>query len=98
MSVFYTVRFFAYYLPYGINLAENLCKSEARNYVASLLRNDRNDGFEIITLERGKQWEILEPEDCLLVPDVCGILEIDEYQEITESEINFWEEYDIMMS
>lgn len=47
--------------------------AEARSYAAEQIREYRRD-FAVTTLERGRQWEILEPEDCAMVPDECGVL------------------------
>lgn len=48
---------------------------DARDCAASKLRRARRR-FRVVTLERGKQWEIQEPEDCAMVPDACGTLAI----------------------
>ena len=37
----------------------------------------RSRGFEVVTLEKGSRWEILEPEGSLLVPDECGVLSLE---------------------
>lgn len=50
---------------------------EARQDAAEFIRSMRQDGFPVTTLEQGQKWEILEPEDCSMVPDQCGILWIE---------------------
>lgn len=50
-------------------------RAEARQYVADRLRRYRRN-FQVTTLESGKQWEILEPSDCAMVPDACGTLSL----------------------
>lgn len=51
--------------------------TDARQYAAQRLRRYRKH-FQIATLETGKEWEILEPEDnAAMVPDACGILAIE---------------------
>lgn len=47
---------------------------DARAYVARRLRKARKSGHHVITLQRGKQWEICEPDDCALIPDSAGVL------------------------
>ena len=49
--------------------------TDARKAVARELRTYRRS-FKIATLERGASWEILEPEDCAMVPDTCGTLSL----------------------
>ena len=49
--------------------------AEARSHAADLLRTYRQD-YKVATIERGESWEILEPDDCAMVPDDCGILRI----------------------
>jgi len=48
---------------------------DARNYAAQRLSSLRRR-FKIATLQRGKEWEVLEPENAIMVPDACGILYI----------------------
>ncbi len=48
-------------------------REDARDYAAQRLRSYRKR-FEVVTLEKGKRWEVLEPEDCSMVPDACGEL------------------------
>ena len=49
---------------------------EARDYVARKLRRARRH-YRVTTLEPGKSWEVLEPEDCLMVPDACGTWDLE---------------------
>ena len=49
---------------------------EARAYVVRKLRRLRRD-FHVTILERCASWEVLEPSDCALVPDACGIISLE---------------------
>ena len=51
-------------------------KEDVRQIAAEELRRLRADGFPVTVLEKGKEWEVEEPEDCCMVPDECGILHI----------------------
>jgi hypothetical protein len=51
-------------------------RAEARRYAAERLRRYRRR-FPVTTLERGAKWEILEPDDAVLVPDACGTLNLE---------------------
>jgi len=51
-------------------------RADARREVAETLRARRTTGHPVSILERGARWEVLEPEDCALVPDTCGTLEL----------------------
>ena len=49
----------------------------ARSQTAALLRKRRQAGFRVILGSRTadyRSYEVLEPEDCHLVPDECGII------------------------
>lgn len=48
-------------------------ESEAREAAADLLRKFRRK-FDTQTITKGSQWEILEPADSVMVPDMCGCL------------------------
>lgn len=50
---------------------------EARQDAAAFIARMRQNGFPVTTLEQGQKWEILEPEDCSMIPDQCGILRIE---------------------
>jgi hypothetical protein len=39
-----------------------------------LLRRRRREAFPITVIKKGRQWEVEEPEDCMMVPDCCGVL------------------------
>ncbi len=45
-----------------------------RSAAAAALRAARRRGFDVAVRKPGTEWEILEPEDSVLVPDNCGIL------------------------
>lgn len=51
---------------------------EARSYIAQYLLRRRKQEYPVTTLHRGTEWEILEPEDCFMVPDACGILTLEQ--------------------
>ena len=51
-------------------------KSEARAYVADKLRARRRR-YRVTTLARGAEWEVLEPDDCAMVPDACGTIALE---------------------
>lgn len=51
-------------------------REEARSRAARRLRSMRQQGYPVVTLERGRKWEVQEPEDCVLVPVECGILSL----------------------
>jgi hypothetical protein len=51
-------------------------EEECRQRAARRLSYLRSEEFPIITRVIGREWEICEPEDCCLVPDLCGILAI----------------------
>lgn len=72
----YHVRQFSYC---GCNVPERPYQDEreARGDVADILRRRRRQGFPVVIIERGKEWEVCEPENCVLVPDQCGIVRID---------------------
>ena len=49
----------------------------ARSQTAALLRKRRRQGLRVILGSRTedyRSYEVLEPEDCHLVPDECGII------------------------
>jgi hypothetical protein len=50
-------------------------RADARQYAAEQLRRYRKH-FAVTILERGKTWEVLEPENCAMVPDACGTLSL----------------------
>jgi hypothetical protein len=50
--------------------------ADARTAAARLIRRRRRQGFPVVILERGREWEVMEPEGCAMVPDACGVLYI----------------------
>lgn len=50
-------------------------RQEARDYAADRLRRYRRR-FNVVTLKRGAQWEVCEPDDAAMVPDACGTLSL----------------------
>lgn len=60
-------------IPY-VEAHERLETDEVRQKAARIIRSLRRDGFPVSTREKGKEWEIGEPEDCCMVPDECGVL------------------------
>jgi hypothetical protein len=55
--------------PYGTGE-----RADMRDLAARKLRLRRRQGFPVTTLEIGERWEIMEPEDCMMVPDQCGVM------------------------
>jgi len=53
---------------------EQATREEARDRAARRLRYLRSEGMPIVTREKGERWEVLCPEDAVLVPDYCGEL------------------------
>ena len=51
-------------------------ETEARDECAAILRHRRKAGLRVSTLEPGKAWEVLEPDNCAMVPDDCGTLHL----------------------
>lgn len=49
-------------------------KEDVRTAAAHYLRRLRREGFPVVVIERGEEWEVQEPEDSVLVPDECGLL------------------------
>ena len=50
---------------------------EARTSAAESIREFRKEGLRVSVLERGREWEVLEPDDAAMVPDEAGILSIE---------------------
>jgi len=46
---------------------------EARAQAAFMLR-DYRENYPVTTVRKGEEWEIMENESCVMVPDDCGIL------------------------
>ena len=71
----YQVNHFSYCgmrdVPASFDTAE-----EARDYAARRIRRYRRH-FVVTTLDKGARWEVLEPDDCVMVPDACGTLELE---------------------
>ena len=51
-------------------------ETEARLEALAIILARRLDGYTVTTLQRGAEWEVLEPDDSIMVPDDCGILHI----------------------
>lgn len=56
-------------------------RHEARQEAAEFIRYRRRQGFEVMCLEPGSRWEVLEPEDCAMVPDECGTITLSVFWE-----------------
>lgn len=56
-------------------------KDDMRQQAAELIRRRRNAGYAVQILERGSEWEVLEPENCAMVPDECGIISLEEIEQ-----------------
>lgn len=59
-------------------------EDDARARVAERIRELVRDGFPVSMRERGRKWEVLEPEGCALVPDECGELVLESNEEERE--------------
>jgi hypothetical protein len=69
-------------LPHG----EALTLPDARLKAARVIRNFRKRiGGETILVHRGKEWELCEPEDCFMVPDQCGVLCLEEIDDVSDA-------------
>lgn len=53
-------------------------RDEVRDYAAQLIRLRRKQGFRPSLVEarprKSRTWEISEPDDCTMVPDLAGML------------------------
>lgn len=49
---------------------------DARREAADMLRRYRRR-FKVQTLKRGQEWEVLEPENAVMVPDACGTISLE---------------------
>lgn len=68
---------FSAYCGMSYDLATNLDDQQsARKVVARYIRQQRRKGRTIVTLKHGRNWETLEPEDCMIVPDDAGTFAI----------------------
>lgn len=50
-------------------------EADARAYAAKRVRAYRQV-YAVTTLETGADWEILEPDNAVMVPDACGTLSL----------------------
>ncbi len=48
-----------------------------RRRAAEILRGFRIAGYPVVTLVKGRQWEIQEPEGTVMIADACGVLRLD---------------------
>lgn len=84
----YSLTHYAY-CGMSIKIAEG-DHSDVRSAAAKLISRRRKD-YPVYTLDKGNRWEICEPEDCMMVPDNCGILKI-EFESDHEYDDNFFDE------
>lgn len=72
----YNVRFVAYCgMTFPLLTTEDA--QEARDFAAKRLRSYRSEiGQDVSTLEKGQEWEVLDPEDAAMVSDYCGCLKL----------------------
>ena len=49
-------------------------RGDARDFASRVLKRRRADDHPISTLEIGTDWEVEEPEGCMMVPDTAGRL------------------------
>jgi hypothetical protein len=64
------------YCGMPIPIVEEGDMAECRSAVAQEVRRLRAQGFPVVTLEKGTEWEVQEPEDSCMVPDECGVLHL----------------------
>lgn len=62
-------------------------RQDARRRIAGKLRYYRKRDFPVSVIEKGREWEIEEPEDCLLIPDTCGVVTLTEVVEDEPDEL-----------
>lgn len=70
----FRVKFIAYC---GMVTRNEQCETDQQaRFVAARILKHRRRKYGCTTLEKGKSWEVLEPDDCMMVPDACGVLHI----------------------
>jgi len=69
--------------------------AECRVAAAKLLRRRRRQDHPCTTLKIGQEWEVSEPEDCLMVPDTAGILWMEPVPEPEEPDDEEWFEEEL---
>lgn len=66
------------YCGMSIPLGDFTSHKEAMERVRARLRwFKRRICGEVMSLAKGREWELCEPDDCMMVPDACGILKIE---------------------
>lgn len=50
-------------------------EQEARERIVEIIKR-RRKRYAVTTITNGEEWEVLEPEDCSLIPDACGSLRL----------------------
>lgn len=78
----YTLDFYSY-SGMSIEILKGK-REEVRKAAAKLLSRRRKQDYPVWSRDKGTRWEIGEPEDCILIPDGCGILKINHAYEETE--------------
>lgn len=86
----YTLNHYAY-CGMSMQLAEG-DEDSVRIAAAKYLRRKRNQDYPVHSLDKGTRWEICEPEDCMMVPDCCGILRINVVED-SDNEDDFFEDF-----
>lgn len=87
----YTLDFYAY-CGMSMELVKG-GKKEVRKAASNILRRRRKQDYPVWSLDKGTRWEIGEPEDCILIPDSCGILKINHaYEETEDFDEDYYEE------
>lgn len=64
------------YCGMSIPIEQNTDLESARLAAAKCIRRRRQQKLAVVRRKRGERWEILCPEDAVMVPDVCGELAI----------------------
>jgi len=68
-------------LPHG----EYESIEDARSRAAQRIRYLRSEDFPVVKIGP-LEWEVEEPEDCMMVPDCCGTLCIEEVEDEIEED------------
>ena len=69
----YTLALHAY-CGMTVPIDDDMDRDEARRAAARLVNTRRRQGFPVAVLEPGRRWEIMEPDDAVMVSDDSGIL------------------------
>lgn len=72
-------------------IAESINMSDLRKEAAKLLLTYKNNHANFVIIEKGRQWELIEPFVCKKCPDDAGILTISEMiPELQDNNCYLW--------